>query len=130
MSRRFWLYQFPPIIWAAVIFSLSHIPGDNLPSWDFKFLDKLEHAGVFAVFGFLVARALVNQDAFPNWRRNFFWIAVAIGVLYGLGDEVHQLWVPGRRFDMFDVLADGIGAVIGVVGFKWLMGGSAVTVGE
>jgi VanZ family protein len=39
--------------------------------------------------------------------------AVVISTLYGVSDEYHQLFVPGRSFDVFDMLADFIGSVVG-----------------
>jgi VanZ family protein len=37
--------------------------------------------------------------------------------LYGLSDEVHQIWVPGRSADILDWLVDGLG--IFTVGWLW-----------
>ena len=39
--------------------------------------------------------------------------AVAISSLYGVTDEYHQLFVPGRSFDVLDMLADALGSVVG-----------------
>ena len=40
-------------------------------------------------------------------------VAIVISSLYGVSDEYHQLFVPGRTFDVFDMLADAIGSVVG-----------------
>ena len=39
--------------------------------------------------------------------------AVVISTLYGVSDEYHQMFVPGRTFDALDILADALGAVTG-----------------
>ncbi len=121
MSRSFLWYQLPAFLWAALIFTVSSIPGDNLPNFEFKFMDKLEHAVAYGILGLLTSRALVNQGRFPNWRRNFFWIAVIIGTLYGISDEFHQLTVRGRRFDIYDAVADAVGAFLGASAYRWLL---------
>ena len=42
-----------------------------------------------------------------------FLIAAVVGLCYGISDEVHQSFVPGREASVFDVLADGVGSVVG-----------------
>jgi VanZ family protein len=39
-------------------------------------------------------------------------LAVAIVSLYGVSDEVHQAFVPGRNADVFDWVADTTGALV------------------
>ncbi|HAP31846.1 MAG TPA: hypothetical protein DCQ14_02135 [Firmicutes bacterium] len=39
---------------------------------------------------------------------------------FGLTDELHQLAVPGRDFELTDLLANGIGALAGVMFIKGL----------
>ena len=40
--------------------------------------------------------------------------ALVLSVFYGLTDEFHQMFVPGRVADLFDLLADAGGAIIGL----------------
>ncbi len=46
-----------------------------------------------------------------TWTRVV--IAIVLATLYGVSDEFHQLFVPGRSADRYDVLADCIGATMG-----------------
>ncbi|MBU4129066.1 VanZ family protein, partial [bacterium] len=32
-------------------------------------------------------------------------------ILYALSDEIHQFFVPGREFDLWDLVADSLGIV-------------------
>lgn len=50
----------------------------------------------------------------PGRPRRWWWVVVLAG-LYGLTDEFHQRYVPGRTPDLRDVLADVIGAGVVVV---------------
>ena len=60
------------------------------------------------------------------WRVVF--IITGISVLYGITDELHQYFVPGRDCSIFDLTADAIGGfsgaliargVAGIVCKKW-----------
>jgi len=43
------------------------------------------------------------------------WLAAfAIVQLYGILDEIHQIWIPDRSCYLGDVVADGLGAALGV----------------
>lgn len=95
----------PPILWMAVIFILSSIPGPNLPILPFPGFDKLAHAGEYAVLGLSLALAFEKR-----WV-----IAFIIGSAYGLLDEIHQLFVPLREFDLLDLSSDIVGVVIGIL---------------
>jgi VanZ family protein len=39
--------------------------------------------------------------------------AALLATLYGAGDEVHQMFTPGRNSDIADALADAVGAAAG-----------------
>ena len=41
--------------------------------------------------------------------------------LYGISDDIHQYYVPYREADIFDGVADVIGAIIGLLVYQmWL----------
>ncbi len=95
----------PVVLWAALIFVLSSIPGlgTGLGTWDLV-LRKLAHFGEFAVLGALVARALRRELA-----------SVALGSLYAATDELHQAFVPGRQGSPLDWAIDTLGVAVGVL---------------
>ena len=47
------------------------------------------------------------------------WL-VAVGILYGMSDEWHQMYVPGRSPDHMDLLADALGVAFGY-GTTWAL---------
>jgi VanZ family protein len=57
-----------------------------------------------------VGAALVARAVWPSRR----WAVLAVGLasLYGVSDEVHQAFVPGRNADVFDWVADTTGALL------------------
>ena len=99
-----------PVLLFIVIFYLSSLPGDTyVPS--FFSADKVLHVCVYGVLGYLVARAL---GSYGISRKQIFIRAFALCILYGISDEVHQLFVPHRHASVMDVLADGIGSSLGI----------------
>lgn len=107
MSRRlFWKLAF---LWAIVIFALSSIPGKSLPEMPALHYDKVIHALVYAVLGALCCLAL--SPTVP--RRLALPVAALMATLYGITDEFHQLFVAGRSADLYDVLADACGGLLG-----------------
>ena len=49
-------------------------------------------------------------------------VLLAIGALYGMTDEWHQMFVPGRQPDVADWIADVLGVAIGYGTTLTLMG--------
>ena len=101
----------PVIGLMAVIFvaSSSSDPG-QLPEilWD-----KILHLTTYAVLGLLMIRALAGGRV-RGVTANRAMLALLLTVLYGVADEFHQSFVPGRTPDLMDVVADAVGASIGV----------------
>ncbi len=94
----------PVVVWAAVIFTFSSIPGlgTGLGSVD-TVLRKVAHMAEYAILGLLLLRAMGGQ--LP---------ALAVGIGYAITDEIHQHFVGGRHASSVDVLIDTVGLVIGI----------------
>jgi VanZ family protein len=97
------------LLWAVVIFILSSIPGKSLPAVAVLGYDKLLHAIVYAVLGALCCLSLAGTVPL----RLAISVATLLAVVYGLTDEFHQMFIPGRSADLRDVVADGLGGLIG-----------------
>ena len=75
--------------------------------------DKVLHLGTYAALGLTVYRALADAR-FERLTPGRAVAAVFFCILYGVSDEFHQSFVPGRTPDAMDLVADGVGAAIGV----------------
>lgn len=112
-------YKYPAIAWAVVIFILSSVPSSAIPKMDILSHDKLIHGTIFFIFGIFVYRALdpgIASHRF-NWKRALVSFAIVAG--YGILDELHQHFVPGRTPDVYDALADAFGGLISLVAMFW-----------
>jgi VanZ family protein len=99
-----------------VIFVLSSISA--VPALPMHVGDKVAHAVLYTGFGFLVTRALAGGFRQPATAR-IVLAAIAVSAAYGLSDEIHQLFVPGRMFDLRDLAADVAGGGLGSAAW-WL----------
>jgi VanZ family protein len=70
--------------------------------------DFLLHLIQYSVFGLLLSRALLYSG-----KARFVLFATTIGFMYGISDELHQYFVPGRTSSLLDVTADGLGSFLG-----------------
>jgi VanZ family protein len=108
----------PVVLYCALIFALSSV--SSVPALPGGMSDKVAHALLYSGLGFLVARGVSGGVAYSPSMRH---AAVVIGfaAAYGLSDEVHQLFVPMRQFDLKDLSADVVGAALGTAAW-WLWG--------
>lgn len=60
------------------------------------------------IFGVLLGR-IITEYGFPHTLKNKMVLVLMISFLYGLSDEFHQWFIPGRSATLGDVLADTLG---------------------
>ncbi len=77
----------------------------------YRYPDKVLHAILYAGFGFLLYLTLKNYSD-TSLSKYPFLFAVMIGTIYGISDEFHQSFVPGRTASIDDLFADTIGLTI------------------
>jgi VanZ family protein len=131
-KKALWI---PPLLWMGVIFYFSHQPGKEsaqMSGWFSDLLDTIvrflnldipqsdlhllvrkgAHFTEFAILGILLFAALypARNKLFPS-----FIAALIIGALYGLADELHQYFIPGRSCQIKDMLIDASGVLFAVL---------------
>ena len=121
MGQALW-YWAPVALYAGAIFYLSaqSHPDEHLPSFVFKEIsDKVLHAVAYGILALLCYRAF-RRAAGPVVARQAAVLAIVTASLYGITDEVHQSFVPLRDSSWQDWLADTIGAVVGVMSWRFI----------
>mgnify|MGYP000329220390 CR=1 FL=1 len=94
---------------------LQHLPGQCRPCRSscvgpgVDALSSIAHFCEYTMFGALLANAL--RCHMP--LRRACLIAIACASLYGVSDEVHQLFVPERMCDPVDWMVDTAGSALG-----------------
>ena len=124
-----YLFRWLPLLFTMVFIfaaSMNHNPYLVLPAilrqftiivgktsfGEVELFGKPGHIIEFALLGFTALRALI-------WKRKFTIKLIIITLLacelYALSDEIHQIFVPGRAFDIPDLFIDGAGILIGLL---------------
>lgn len=136
MTRFGWLVAWGPVIaFMALIFVFSAQPKIAPPggssvyfsgimpiftagAWDFA-IKKASHVIGYGILTVLLMRALWrSSDRSP---RTVAYLALLLAVAYGLTDELHQAFVPGRNASLLDVGFDALGALVAsLIGRRWL----------
>ena len=102
LKIQFFLYIF-------LILIGSSIPGKSVPTVFAFAWDKLLHVIEYFILGILGYRAYENS-------YKYITIIIPIfGIVFGCIDEIWQSFIPGRYPSYYDVIADGIGVILGVV---------------
>jgi VanZ family protein len=109
----------------AGIFALSS--RQQVPAIGFD-VQVVAVAGHLVAYGVLAAALLIALEQL-EWSSRQAAIGAFIGaVAYGLSDEVHQYFVPGRSADPLDLAVDAIGAALFLWAFLQLRERSGVSV--
>jgi VanZ family protein len=109
-----WLYWIPVAIYAALIFFLSSLsdPDVYVPELSIPYADKIVHALLYGPLAILTYRAF--RYAGGTWSAaHAVLLAITASTVYGMTDEIHQAFVPLRDANVWDLVADAIGSVVG-----------------
>jgi VanZ family protein len=81
-------------------------------------LDKVVHFAAYAALAF----SLALWPKAETWRKHpvrTVLLIITIASVYGVIDELHQSYVPGRDSSVYDWIADTLGAGFGAAAFAW-----------
>jgi len=124
-----WFRVLPVVLVMGAIFFQSHQSGDSFSLPKIVNIDKVLHGLVYAVLGLTALLALSPQ--FRGCRPLLANVAVVVFCLvYGISDELHQSFVPGRMVSAGDILADTVGGAMAVLGNwgwqRWKLPGGGI----
>ncbi len=99
----------------GIIFFVSAQHGLNLPRLPVHF-DKIVHMCMYVPLAFLFVISFKKSGL----RKYVLIVAFLSAAMYGVTDEIHQLFVVGRDASVGDTIADLTGALIGSFGASFL----------
>ena len=114
----FFRYNVFTISWMVIVLLLTLTPGENMPKtalWDeLLSLDKIAHVLIFAILVYLMIVGMSKQYTYLYLRRHALGISLLTGIGYGILIEIIQQFIPGRSFELADILADSAGCFLGL----------------
>jgi len=109
------LYLFAAVSWTLIVFSLCLIDSTEIPQVSIVNLDKFVHAFFHFVFIILWFLCLKYQFKKTNSKK-LLLVVLVLSVAYGISIEIAQLlFTETRSADIFDVLANFTGAILGAI---------------
>lgn len=96
------------IWWLSDRQTLPQPPGFSMQVWS-----VLGHMAMFGALGLTIWWALGMNSRLLNRERTMY--AIGIATAYGVLDEFHQSFVPGRNPSAMDVVVDFVGAALAVL---------------
>lgn len=115
MIRRILWFWLPPLAYMIAIFSVSSLPNPQIGG---ETPDYVLHALEYFLLALLVIRLLLSRQSSPPGSKTFsHWhqaclVGMMIAIVYGISDESHQYFIPGRHCSLSDVVADSGGAIL------------------
>lgn len=104
-----------------LIFGLSSIkdfsPIEEIIPWTEMISDIAAHFFLFFILCLLAISDFKEEKSKILSTRPLI-AAVAFTTLYGISDELHQLYVPGRHFEIKDMIVDFASAVTAVLAYQ------------
>ncbi|WP_460220025.1 VanZ family protein [Psychroserpens sp. MEBiC05023] len=111
-------WALPIVILYVIILTLaSLIQLKDMPSFGFSFDDKIYHTLAYLILTLLV----YNYVSTKNFKRSMI-LSAGIAIGYGIIIEVLQFVLTTHRsFDVFDAVANTLGALLAVMVLKYLI---------
>ena len=124
--------SFKTLVWVifefVLIFILLSMPGNDIQgtSWislimHLPYADKVVHMGLFGslALSLFIHFEQLSNISFRSTRAKA--LSLILCILFGIGMEYYQKYfVPSRGFDVIDMLADAIGALLALPFFNLL----------
>jgi VanZ family protein len=100
-----------------ILIIFTSIPSD--PAIKSNSPDKLYHFGAYGLLSFILYFALYFQNKMLSFKKYPALFTLLFAFLFGLLNELSQLFIPSRTFNKFDLLANFLGSCLTVIIIKF-----------
>jgi VanZ family protein len=118
------------LLWIGMIFVSSSTSGTagttHLPTLIDWWLHNGAHFLIYGMLAWLIWRTFSSTQPFTSQSAFLSILVICLALAYGISDEWHQSFTPGREVSLLDITFDGIGAVLGLVVGRWITSPSVV----
>ena len=78
-------------------------------------LREAMHGFVYFILALLLLIALQHSNV-----NKLYVIAIITCIIYAFSDEIHQIFIDGRAFELFDIFIDTVGSLIGTLLYRFI----------
>ena len=116
-----YIYFLPSLLIMSTIFYLSSLPSTGIDGTKVEqfLIHKTFHIFVYASLSASFYFALNKSNQKPI--KNISTSSLVFTYLYGVSDEIHQYFIPGRGAKFTDTLFDLFGAFLGILIYRQLI---------
>lgn len=109
--KKYRLYSFNILlfIYCIILIILASLPGNS--SANSNHLDKLYHMVAYSLLSFILYFTLSFQNKVLVLKKYPVAFTILIATLFGMFNELFQIFIPTRSFNNFDLLANLVGIV-------------------
>jgi VanZ family protein len=111
--NKIYLVYIPLVVYWIFLLLATSLPTTSLPSVAVG--DKIKHFLAFFGLSVLLSLTFMYQNKNQVIKKYFLVAALITTSFYGLIDEIHQSFIPGRYCVFFDWTADSLGGIAGVL---------------
>ena len=113
ITKKVLKYWLPVVIWSLVIFYFSSLPTAPITKvyWREFVIKKSAHVVEYAIYATLMYRAL-KESGVDKKEAGVY--SVILAFIYGISDEFHQSFTPGRDPRLRDIFFDTMGASLAI----------------
>ncbi len=119
MEKLFKIHLYYAIIAIVLLISIAYVslmPSNEIPKMSFKHLDKIVHAGMYFILSFFMLLGFANLKHKSIFVKS---IPILLSFFCSFSIEILQeTTTSSRLFEIFDILANGIGCLIAFVMMK------------
>jgi len=111
-NKKQYVY-FPLVLYWLILLVATSLPSKAVPAIGIH--DKFEHFFAYLILSLLLGLTFHFQNKWENLNQNWLKWTVIVGIFYGIIDELHQYFIPGRFCEFLDLLSNTLGIVFGII---------------
>jgi VanZ family protein len=110
----------PALLWLIFVTGISVTPGVPMPKFDLFSPDKLGHVAAYGLLsGLLFWGFFRSKKRLPNWKEGL--LIFGFSTVYGILLEfVQGAFIPGRFYEVDDMIANAVGAALAWVAARFI----------
>ena len=113
---RIYIFSTLLIAYCILLFILTSLPGN--PASQTSQIDKLYHIVAYGLLSFILYLLLIFQNRIQFFKKFPATFTIVLTTAFGLANELHQIFIPTRTFNKYDLLANLIGIIFTIGALK------------